>query len=210
MRRLFSIVLCGAMILTLAGCKKSTTSVTPVTASSKSGTPYKEPSGNGGVTIIDGGTASKPAAATAATSDAASDYEVEDDLGGVNIVRYHGAGGKVTIPQMINKKTVVKIDEHAFRGSEVTNVTIPGTIREIETHAFTGCDKLETLTIAEGVQIIDGYAFSNCRRLGLVTLPDSLREINAGAFNYCPNLQLTFRGKTYTAVNLEELYELYN
>lgn len=207
MKRIVSILLCGAVILTLAGCKKGSAPTSPVISSSKSGTIYKEPSGNGGVTIID--PAASVPSATNATSEVASDYEIEDDLGGVNIVRYHGKGGKVTIPQMINGQKVIKIDEHAFRGTDVTNVTIPGTVREIETHAFTGCDKLETLTIAEGVQIIDGYAFSSCGRLCLVTLPDSLREINAGAFNYCPNLQLTFKGKTYTAVNLEELYEYF-
>lgn len=204
MKKIVSILLCGAVILTLAGCKKTSSPVSPVISSSKSGTLYKEPVG-GGVTIFDPAISSPPV--TNATSEAASDYEIEDDLGGVNIVRYHGKGGKVTIPQMIGGKKVLQIDEHAFRGTDVTNVTIPGTVREIETHAFTGCDLLETLTISEGVEIIDGYAFSNCQRLCLVTLPDSLREINAGAFNYCPNLQLTFRGKTYTAANLEELYE---
>lgn len=207
MKRIVSILLCGAVILSLAGCKKTSSPTSPVISSSKSGTIYKQPSGNGGVTIIDPA-ASSPSAANA-TSEAASDYEIEDDLGGVNIVRYHGKGGKINIPQKIGGKTVIQIDEHAFRGTAVTNVTIPGTVREIETHAFTGCDMLETLTIAEGVQIIDGYAFSNCQRLCLVTLPDSIREINAGAFNYCPNLQLTFKGKTYTAVNLEELYEYF-
>lgn len=206
MKKFASIFLGVILILTFTGCKKKSAPVTPVISSSKSGTIYKEPTG-GGVTIIDPA-ASVPTAAPT-TSEAASDYEVEDDLGGVNIVRYRGKGGKITIPQKIGGKTVVMIDEHAFRGAEVTSVTIPGTVREIETHAFSGCYLLETLTIAEGVQIIDGYAFSDCERLSLVTLPDSIREINAGAFNYCPKLVLTFKGKTYTAADLEELYEFF-
>lgn len=207
MKKIASIILGIVMILTLAGCKKNT-SVTPVLSSSKSGTIYEEPTNGGGITIIDDTPASVPST-TSTTSEADSDYEIEDDLDGVNIVKYHGEGGKVSIPQQIDGKTVIQIDEHAFRGALVTNVTIPGTIREIETHAFSGCYLLETLTLAEGVQIIDGYAFSNCERLSLVTLPDSIEEINAGAFNDCPNLMLTFKGKTYTAVNLEELYEFF-
>lgn len=206
MKKFVSIILCGIMIFTLTGCKKKSASASPVISSSKSGTIYKEPTG-GGVTIVDP-VVSVPTV-TAATSEADSDYEVEDDLGGVNIVSYHGAGGKINIPQKIGGKTVIQIDEHAFRGVEVTSVTIPGTVREIETHAFSGCYLLETLTIAEGVQIIDGYAFSNCERLSLVTLPDSIVEINAGAFNDCPKLVLTFKGETYTAANLEELYEYF-
>lgn len=206
MKKTVSIILGGALILALTGCKKNT-SITPVISSPKSETIYKEPT-TGGFTIIDDTPASVPSAANT-TSEAASDYEIEDDLDGVNILQYHGEGGKVTIPQKIDGKTVIQIDEHAFRGALVTSVTIPGTIREIETHAFSGCYLLETLTIAEGVEVIDGYAFSNCERLGLVTLPDSIKEINAGAFNDCPNLRLTFKDKTYTAVNLEELYEYF-
>lgn len=207
MRIFVSVILCGIMILTLTGCKKKNTPVSPVVSSSKSGTVYSEPAG-GGITIVDD-TQASPTITTDTTSEAASDYEIEDDLGGVNIVRYHGEGGKVSIPQKIGDKTVIQIDEHAFRNSLVTNVTIPGTVREIETHAFSGCYLLETLTLAEGVQIIDGYAFSNCESLNTVTLPDSIKEINAGAFNDCPNLNLTFKGKTYTAANLEELYEYF-
>lgn len=205
MKKYVSIFLGVILIFPLAGCKKTSAPTSPIISSSKSGTIYKEPAG-GGITIVDPVTSAPSAAAT---SETASDYEIEDDLGGVNIVRYHGKGGKINIPQKIGGKTVIQIDEHAFRGSAVTSVTIPGTVREIETHAFSGCDLLETLTIAEGVKIIDGYAFSNCQRLGLVTLPDSIREINAGAFNDCPKLALTFKGKTYTAANLEELYEFF-
>ena len=199
-------------MLTFTGCKKKNDApITPITTSSKSGTPYKAPTVNGGgVTIVDEPAApiTSTPAGTNTTSDAALEYEVEEDFDGVSIVRYVGEGGKIIVPTVINSQNVVKIDEHAFRGADVTSVTIPGAIREIETHAFTGCDMLETLTISEGVEIIDGYAFSNCQRLTLVTLPDSLREINAGAFSYCPNVQVTFRGETYTAVNIEELYEL--
>ena len=206
MKKFASIFLGVVLILTFTGCKKKSAPVNPVVSSSKSETIYKEPTG-GGVTIIDP-VMSAPTV-TSTTSEAASDYEVEDYFGGANIVRYHGEGGKITIPQTIGGKTVVMIDEYAFRGALVTSVTIPGTVREIETHAFSGCYLLETLTLADGVEIIDGYAFSGCERLSLVTLPDSVREINAGAFNYCPKLVLTFRGKTYTAANLEELYEYF-
>lgn len=210
MKKSLLIILAVTLVLTLTGCKKKSAPVSsqiPI-SSSKSGTVYKEPTGGGvtgGITIIDDTPASVPTVTTA-TSEAASDYEIEDYFGGADIVRYHGEGGKLNIPQKIGGKTVVMIDEYAFRGAPVTSVTIPGTVREIETHAFSGCYLLETLTLAEGVEIIDGYAFSDCERLTYVTLPDSVREINAGAFNYCPKVQVTFKGKTYTAADLEDLY----
>lgn len=207
MKKIASIFLSVILILTLTGCKKKSASVTPVISSSKSGTVYKEPDYNGGITIVDPVT-SVPAA-TATTSQAASDYEIEDFFGEAYIVGYHGNGGKINIPTKIGGKTVVQIDEHAFRGALVTSVIIPGTVREIETHAFSGCYLLETLTLAEGVEIIDGYAFANCERLTYVTLPDSVRQINSGAFNDCPKLVLKYKGKTYTAADLEKLYEVF-
>lgn len=207
MKKLFIILLCGGLMLTLTACKKTETSFVR-TPSSTSETPYKAPGGNGGATNVgDGtGTTSKHTGTTSSAK-AQEDYEYEDDFGTVNILRYHGEGGKIHIPTMIGGKTVTRIDEHAFRGTAVTNVTIPGTVKLIETRAFTGCDKLEILTIADGVQTIEDYAFANCSKLTLVTLPDNLRELGAEAFRDCPHIQVTYRGRTYTAVDIDELYD---
>ena len=211
MKKLFIIILCGMLTVTLTACgSKSSNIVTPPASSSK-GTPYKEPGGNGGVTNVGDGTETTgghTGNTSAAESKAREDYEYEDDYNTVNILRYLGEGGKITIPSMIGGKPVTWIDEHAFRGAAVTNVTIPGTVRTIRTHAFTGCDQLEILTIADGVKTIDGYAFSECTNLTLVSLPDSIQEIGAGAFRGCPELLLTYRGQTYTALNIEDLYDV--
>lgn len=214
MKKLLSIFLFGIIVLTLAGCKKEnkTTSFPAVSSSSK-GTPYKEPTSGGGAAITDGQT-SVPSSKSSrfnyiSTSDVEADYEVEDDLGGVNILRYRGEGGKVSLPSVIGGKTVLKVDEHAFRGTEITNVVIPGTIRTIETHAFSGCDKLEQLTVGDGVDTIEDYAFANCPKLTLVSLPDGIKEIGSGAFRDCPNIMLTYKGQTYTSTNVEDLYDIF-
>lgn len=200
MKKLLTILLCG-MILTLTACGNKETSF--VFTQSTSETPYKEPT-HGGATYLEGETTSKH---TSTTSSVGDDYEIEDYFGVVNILRYHGEGGKIHIPTMIDGKTVTQIDEHAFRGTAVTNVTIPGTIKVIETRAFTDCGQLKTLTIADGVQTIEGYAFADCSNLTLVTLPDSIRELGDGAFSNCPLIKLTYRERTYTAVDIEELYD---
>lgn len=113
------------------------------------------------------------------------------------------------MPSVIGGKSVLKIDEHAFRGTEITNVIIPGAIRTIETHAFSGCDKLEQLTIGDGVKTLEDYAFADCPKLTLVSLPDSLKEIGTGAFRNCPNIMITYKGQTYTITNVDELYEIF-
>lgn len=214
MKRPLLILLCGAAAFALTACGNKSAPATQVpAASSANETPYKQPSANGGNTAIVGDRTSSPAASSPSnnktTSDTAADYVLEDDLGGVNILRYVGEGGKVSIPSMIDKQKVLKIDEHAFRGAEVTNVIIPATVKTIETHAFSNCSKLEILTVADGVEVIDGYAFADCAKLTLVTLPDSIKEIGSGAFRNCPNIMLTYKGQTYTAVNIKDLYDIF-
>ncbi len=216
MKKLLTLLLCGSIALTFTACKKEDT-FTPVTASSSSkGTPYKEPTtaNNGANAAIGGENAAANTTSSSrfnfiSTSEVENDYELEDDLGGVNILRYIGDGGKVTVPSVIGGKTVRQISDNAFRGSEVTNVVIPSSVDTIENHAFSGCDKLESLTISEGVKVIDDYAFADCPKLALVSLPDSLMEIGVGAFRNCSSLLLTYKGKTYTIANVEELYDIF-
>ncbi len=215
MKKLLTMLLCGAVICTLTACKDTSSDIIkPAVSSASKGTPYKEPTH----TSHDTNTVtaeSSPATSKSSrfnyisTSEVEKDYEVEDDIGGVSILRYRGEGGKVNIPSVIGGKTVVKIDEHAFRGSEITNVVIPSSVVTIETHAFSGCDKLESLTISEGVEIIDDYAFADCPKLALVSLPDSIKEIGSGSFRNCPSLLLTYKGQTYTITNVRDLYDIF-
>lgn len=203
------LLLCGITLFTACSSNtpaepiKETTSSS--TASEKPYTPptYSKSETPGGNTVV----TSSPA--NGSTSETASDYEAEDDLGGVNILRYTGEGGKLTVPSVISGQTVLKIDEYAFRGSEVTDVIIPGSIKTIETSAFASCETLKTLVISEGVEVIEGYAFAYCSNLTTVTLPDNIKEVNVGAFNNCPQIVLTYREVTFTAANIEELYDLF-
>ena len=209
MKKILTVLLCGTLTLTLTACgEKSNSTVRTPSASTVENDIYKEPT-NGAVITDDQTTPTSDKTTTNTASSTAQNYEIEDDLGGVNILAYQGVGVKFSIPSKIDGKNVIKIDEYAFRGTPVTNVIIPSTVKTIETRAFTGCSKLELLTVSDGVKVIDGYAFANCPKLSLVTLPDSVVEISNGAFDDCPNLMLTYRGKTYTAANVEELYDFF-
>lgn len=215
MKKLLTILSCAAVICALTACKDNgSAAVRPAASSVSKGTPYKEPVNTSRGTDAANGTSSPSTGVSSrfnyiSTSDVEKDYEVEEDLGGVNILRYRGEGGKVTVPSVIGGKAVIKIDQHAFRGSEVTNVVIPSSVRVIGTHAFSGCGKLESLTVYEGVEEINDYAFADCPKLALVSLPDSIREIGSGSFRNCPSLMLTYKGKTYTVTNVEDLYLIF-
>lgn len=53
--------------------------------------------------------------------------------------------------------------------------------------AFTNCEKLQQLSIAEGVEEIKDYAFNECALTELV-IPDSVQKIGKKAFNGCSKL----------------------
>lgn len=234
MKKLLVILICGALSLTLTACGNKNTPAAGIAAGSLRADEYKEPTAggtagnngnNGGYVGDNGGSVGNTGGRDGHIdpddydfgddfyanfeSGVQGDYDLEEEAGGVSIEKYHGEGGKLLIPSKINGKTVVKINRSAFRGTAVTNVTVPSTVRTIEGHAFSGCDSLELLTLSEGVEVIDGYAFSYCTKLTLVTLPDSVYEINNGAFAGCPNIMVSYKGNTYNAANIRELYDFF-
>lgn len=108
-----------------------------------------------------------------------------------------------SIPSVIYAKEVVvgiavtSIGEGAFEQcSNLTSVTIPGSVKTIKDGAFLGCTALTSLVISEGVETIEGSAFTNCRSLANITIPSSVTSIGDEAFFNCEALRsVTFRGK---------------
>ncbi len=65
------------------------------------------------------------------------------------------------------------------------------TVTEIKDDAFSGCYDLTDITIPNSVKKIGRYAFYKCYSLRKITLPNSLETIDDGAFNNCNGLQWT-------------------
>jgi len=131
------------------------------------------------------------------------DFEIVDGV----LVKYHGTGGKVTIP-----KGVTSIGDWAFNGcsglksitipegvtsigdwvfhecSSLTSVTIPKGVTSIEDVAFHGCSALTSITIPKGVTNIGTSAFFGCSALTSVTIPAGVTSIGPGAFESCSAL----------------------
>lgn len=86
------------------------------------------------------------------------------------------------------------IGSAAFSGTQITAVTIPALVTTIGREAFAGCDKLVTLTFAEGLQMetIEKEAFEGTQ-ITAVTIPAKVRTIENWAFYNCRQLSsLTF------------------
>lgn len=98
-------------------------------------------------------------------------YLIRD--GRASIQEYLGGGGIVTVPEQIDGYPVVSIADGAFRGRDITAVTLPETVESIGWFAFAGCVSLESVWIPASVQSIAYAAFENCTHLTVLCPPDS-------------------------------------
>lgn len=102
---------------------------------------------------------------------------------------------------------IAKIGSYAFHNcTELTSITIPNTVTNIEYFAFSNCKKLSSpiynstifarlpesfntpYTIPEGIKTIASAAFRNCSKLPSVTIPTGVQLIDKSAFAYCSSL----------------------
>ncbi len=82
---------------------------------------------------------------------------------------------------------VEEIGEYAFVCPALSGeLLLPGTLKKIGGHAFTGCNRLAgDLIIPDSVTSIGKYAFSDCSGFVSLYLGDSLETIGEGAFEDC-------------------------
>ena len=68
------------------------------------------------------------------------------------------------------------------------SVTIPDSVRKIESMAFEGCESLKECRIPDGVSEISWKTFNCCFNLENIYIPDSVSTIKMEAFDECSKL----------------------
>lgn len=113
------------------------------------------------------------------------------------------------LEEVILPKSIERIGGHAFDSCEsLKSIKLPDGLKEIGMYAFNSCTGLTSADIPNGVTEIDMCAFRNCENLEHVSVPDSVVEIGLNnCFENCAKINVTFKGKTYTAANIEEFYK---
>lgn len=91
--------------------------------------------------------------------------------------------GDLVLPNALNF-----LGTYAFRGTAISSVTFPGTLKNIGNYAFYNCPNLSgTLIIPEGVVSIGKAAFTQTG-IEKLELADSVQTISDGAFSTCAKL----------------------
>ena len=122
-------------------------------------------------------------------------YKVDDRLvyfyynneTGITLSRYVLKDAKeVMIPSEINGEPVTVIGKECFAGhEEITSVSFPETLTEIEEFAFPLCKGISELIIPDSVSRIGMHAFRDCKGLRKIVLPSNLKTLEAGTFCFC-------------------------
>ena len=96
----------------------------------------------------------------------------------------------ITIPSIMNGNTVVEIGEGVFDGNEnIESVSIPASVKTINSYAFNLCFGLSSVTFASDSELIAiGEAAFGSTAISSITLPSKLQYIAENAFEYCENL----------------------
>ena len=88
--------------------------------------------------------------------------------------------GGMTVP-------VERIDGF-FGCKELKSVVLPATAKEIFNFAFENCEKLESITMNEGLLSIGISAFEGCKSLESIVIPSTVSKIRSWVFKNCLKL----------------------
>ena len=121
-------------------------------------------------------------------------YTIDDERVGVKVelnydqttqtINYNYYTGSLTIPSSVtyNEKTYKVTSVNIWGCSELTSISLPSTLEEIQEGGFADCSQLTQITLPESLKKIGGFAFQSCDNIKEITIPASVREIGQDAF----------------------------
>jgi hypothetical protein len=116
-----------------------------------------------------------------------------ENYGAVTLTGYSGSCGVLIIPATLYGFPVTAIEatnnypiqSFAQGNTNLTSVTIPGSVTTIGPDAFESCPNLGSVTIEEGVTSIGDFAFALCNSVTNLSIPASLTNLAWFAFADC-------------------------
>lgn len=99
----------------------------------------------------------------------------------------------VSLEMLIVGERENEIADKAFYGVKSIDAVILQGVKKIGKFAFSGCNELVYIGLANTLEYIDNYAFSECSSLKKIVIPESVTRIGFGAFYLCRSMSyMTF------------------
>ncbi len=92
------------------------------------------------------------------------------------------ANGYISGAYGVKDGTTLIADDAFCNCTELTGISIPGSVTNIGESAFYGCIGLTEVVIPDGVRSILDYAFYDCEQLERITVPDSVMLMGMNVF----------------------------
>lgn len=106
-------------------------------------------------------------------------------------VSFDGNTTDVVVPPFVEGYPVTQI-RTIFKSTEITSISLPDSIKFIETAAFENCKKLVKIKMSQNITKINDKAFYCCYNLKDITIPDNVNYIGSYAFAECQALTSIF------------------
>lgn len=132
-------------------------------------------------------------------------FEYEEIGSTITVTKYTGKSSNLKIPAKIKGKKVTAIGYKTFESNKnLKSVSIPTTLKTIESSAFRGCSSLKSITIPQNVEEVGPFAFYNCKSLSKITLKSKGTAIAKAAFKKPAYYEKNQIGKTdiYISANI--------
>ena len=121
----------------------------------------------------------------------------------VSVCGWDNSDSSVVIPETINNRNVINIDNHAFaNNSFITDVSFDEALwlKRIGIFAFSGCESLKAVTIPEQVNDIGMGAFQNCSSLETINYDAKMSIVPQQCFYSCESLKNVYLSDTVTTI----------
>ncbi len=124
-------------------------------------------------------------------------YFSVDPSSGYSVFKENNLSGILVIP-----KPIKRIGCNSFRNSTLTGLVIPQNVKKIGKGAFAYNANLKTVLLygGESTKIIESHAFRGCNELNTIIIGDNVK-IDSTAFFDCQNIKAIFMEKDSFLIN---------
>lgn len=128
----------------------------------------------------------------------AASYQLSDD--GKTLEAWKGTETVIDMNSDAALAAVTAIGNNAFRGLDITDITVGDKVASVGKWAFFGCAKLTKADLPAALTLLDNAAFSGCSALETIAIPAGVSEINNSVFYDCTALKSVTLGSGVTAI----------